>query len=389
MDQRLVTFLILLIITALFIPIAYIFTLEKKPPEKLLFGVSYGADTFYEAKLLIDRVKDYTNFFIVNNWDISTNDTLLTQICDYAAEADLTFIVFFDYIDVSSHGYPWHHQWVYSAKERWGENFGGIYIYEEPGGKQIDTGLFDEFHNERAKIYENVTTYSEAAEIFVKELPMGLSFSFLQSINQTKFVSDYALYWFDYLAGYDTVFTELGWNHSTAKHIGLCRGAAKAQNKQWGTIITWKDLEEVPSSIKTGSEMFDDMIDSYYAGANYIVIFNYPKFPEDNPYGILRDEHFEAMEKFWEYASNRPEDYGRMNGDVALMIPKDYGWGMRRQDDVIWFPWWGPDELSPLIWENMNKLIEKYGINLDIVYDDPKFEYLYYDQIYHWNSTIN
>lgn len=389
MDQRLVTFLILLIITALFIPIAYIFTLEKKPPEKLLFGVSYGADTFYEAKLLIDRVKDYTNFFIVNNWDISTNDTLLTQICDYAAEADLTFIVFFDYIDVSSHGYPWHHQWVYSAKERWGENFGGIYIYEEPGGKQIDTGLFDEFHNERAKIYENVTTYSEAAEIFVKELPMGLSFSFLQSINQTKFVSDYALYWFDYLAGYDTVFTELGWNHSTAKHIGLCRGAAKAQNKQWGTIITWKDLEEVPSSIKTGSEMFDDMIDSYYAGANYIVIFNYPKFPEDNPYGILREEHFEAMEKFWEYASNRPEEYGRMNGDVALMIPKDYGWGMRRQDDVIWFPWWGPDELSPLIWENMNKLIEKYGINLDIVYDDPKFEYLYYDQIYHWNTTIN
>jgi hypothetical protein len=389
MNQRLVKFLILLTVTALVIPIAYVFTLEKNPPEGLFFGVSYGATTFDEAKLLIDRVKDYTNFFIVNNWDISTNDTLLTKICDYAAEAGLTFIVFFDFIDVSSHGYPWHHQWVYSGKDRWGEKFGGIYIYEEPGGKQIDTGLFDEFHNERAKIYENVTTYSEAAEVFVNELPMGLSFSFLQSINQTKFVSDYALYWFDYLAGYDTVFAELGWNHSTAKHIGLCRGAAKAQNKQWGTIITWKDLEEVPSSIKTGSEMFADMIDSYYAGANYIMIFNYPKFPEDNPYGILREEHFEAMEQFWEYASNHTEEYGRTNGDVALILPKDYGWGMRRKDDVMWFPWWGPDELTPLLWENMNKLIEKYGINLDIVYDDPKFEYSYYDQIYRWNSTIN
>jgi hypothetical protein len=389
MNRRLIVFLTLVAITTLLIPICYILTSEKKPPENFHFGVSYGSDTFEEAKLLIDRVKDYTNFFIINNWDVSTNDTLLTRICDYATEAGLTFIVFFDYIDVSSHGYPWHHQWVYSAKDWWGDNFGGIYIYEEPGGKQIDTGLFDEFHNDRARIYENVTTYSEAAEVFVNELPKGLSFSFLQSLNQTKFVSDYALYWFDYLAGYDTVFAELGWNHSTPKHIGLCRGASKAQNKQWGTIITWKHPEEVPSSIKTGPEMFTDMVDSYNAGANYVVIFNYPKFPEDNPYGILKDEHFEAMENFWEHVCDNPEEFGQENGDVALVLPKDYGWGMRRPEDKIWFPWWGPDDKSPIIWENVNVLIEKYGTNLDIVYDDPKFDYSHYSQVYLWNSTIN
>ena len=34
------------------------------------------------------------------------------------------------------------------------------------------------------------------------------------------FTSDYALYWFDYLAGFDGVFVELGWNHSRTQQIG-------------------------------------------------------------------------------------------------------------------------------------------------------------------------
>ena len=379
----------ILLLSLLSIPILYVLNIEEKPPEGFYFGVSYGLSTVDEAKLLIDKVKDYTNFFIVNNWDISTNETALTEICDYAVQAGLTFIIFFDYIDVSSHGYPWHHQWVFSGKDWWGDKFAGIYIYEEPGGKQIDIGLFDEFHDERAKMYENVTTYTEAAQIFVNQLPMGLSFSFLQSINSTKFVSDYALYWFDYLAGYDTVFAELGWNHSTPQQIGLCRGAAKAQNKDWGTIITWKSQREDPTSIKTGPEMLEDMFISFESGAKYVVVFNFPRFPEDNPFGILTEEHFSAMEQFWEYTSKHPEDYGKTNGNVAFVLPKDYGWGMRRPDDNIWLPDWGPDERSPLIWSNMNKLIEKYDLELDIVYDDPRFNYENYNEIYLWNATID
>ncbi|MFW6111349.1 MAG: hypothetical protein ACOC6H_04855 [Thermoproteota archaeon] len=31
--------------------------------EDFFFGVSYGQDTVEEARLLIDRVKDYTNVF--------------------------------------------------------------------------------------------------------------------------------------------------------------------------------------------------------------------------------------------------------------------------------------------------------------------------------------
>jgi hypothetical protein len=382
-------FIIILLLIFFLVPIFSVLNIERKPPEGFNFGVSYGLNTVSEAKLLIDKVKDYTNFFIINNWDVSTNETALTEICDYASAAGLTFIVFFDFIDLSAHGYPWHHQWVFTAKDRWGDKFAGIYIYEEPGGKQIDTGVFDEFHGgERKNLFENVTTYNEAAEVFVTELPKGISFNFLQNLNITKFVSDYALYWFDYLAGYDTIFTELGWNHSSPKHIGLCRGAAKAQNKDWGTIITWKSQQEDPTSIKTGPEMLDDMFISFEAGAKYVVVFNFPRFPEDNQFGVLTEEHFIAMEQFWDYASNHHEDYGKRNGKVAFVLPKDYGWGMRSQNDRIW-GLWPSDEFSPIIWEKIDILLEKYDLELDIVYDDSRFNFAHYKEIVLWNTTID
>src|SRR3972149_3720688 len=120
----------------------------------------------------------------------------------------------------------------------------GIYILEEPGGKQIDTGLFDELEfSEKSRMFENVTSYSEAAEVFLTQLPMDWSFHYLQNSNISKYTSDYALYWFDYLAGYDVIFVELGWNHSRPEHIGLCRGAATAQEKEWGAIITWSSYD--------------------------------------------------------------------------------------------------------------------------------------------------
>jgi hypothetical protein len=109
---------------------------DNEPPEEFFFGVSCGLQTVHEAKLLIDKVKGYTNFFIVNNWDITTNETPLNEICDYAAGSGLSFIVFFDFISLSEHGYcehgyPWHADWVITAKNRWGDKFLGIYIYED------------------------------------------------------------------------------------------------------------------------------------------------------------------------------------------------------------------------------------------------------------------
>jgi hypothetical protein len=391
----------ILMIAILLTSLGHITYKEQKIPENFYFGVSLSSNRTDEAIALIDKVKDYTNFLLINSWEISINETALDEVCSYAFKNDLSFIVFFDFISLdfiagTEHGYPWHHQWVYSAKDRWGDKFLGIYIYEEPGGKQLDTGLFDELdHDEfRSRMYENVTTYSEAAEVFVSELPKSWSFHYLQNIDVNRYVSDYALYWFDYLAGYNTVFVELGWNQSTPKHIGLCRGAARIQEKDWGTIIVWKGVRdhENPNeggTYKSGPEMYQDMLDSYQAGANYVIIFNFPKDPPNNIYGILKEEHFKAMEQFWEYANTFPEDFGKIKGDIVYVLPKDYAWGLRRVDDVIWLPNWGPDEFSLDIWEDLNKLIVKYGLRLDIIYDDPHFNIKNYDEIYYWNDEID
>ena len=350
-------------------------------------GVSFGGKTADEAKLLIDRVKKYTNFFLVNSWDITINETALNEVCDYAADANLSFMVFFDFISLDDKiGYLFHKEWVSLAEKKWGKKFLGIYIFEEPGGKQIDTGLFDEFshpEDSRGRMFENVTTYSEASEIYVSQIPQSLSFQFLLSEEIPKVTSDYALYWFDYLAGYDTIFTEFGWNLSRAQHVGLCRGAADSQNKEWGTIITW--TYDNPPDLLSGSEILDDMVLAYEAKAKYIILFNFPYYPESNPYGILLEEHFTALENFWNYKLKNPKDYGKNQGNIAFVLPKDYGWGMRFPGDKIW-GLWEADKLSSVIWEKMNKLIEQYSTQLDIIYEDPENKFDKYSKIIYWNE---
>jgi hypothetical protein len=53
----------------------------------------------------------------------------------------------------------------------------------------------------------------------------------LKGRNIPMFTSDYALHWFDYLTGFETVFVELGWNHSRTQQIALGRGDANVQDK--------------------------------------------------------------------------------------------------------------------------------------------------------------
>ena len=59
---------------------------------------------------------------------------------------------------------------------------------------------------------------------------------------------------------------------------------------------------------------------------------------------------------------------------------------MRSVDDSLW-GLWPADSRALQIWENMNLLIEKYDIDLDIVYDDQYFDASKYDEIFYWNAT--
>jgi hypothetical protein len=385
---------IILLVIAVFSPITFWhYSFAETTEDNVFFGVSFGGKTASEAKLLIDKVKGYTNFFVVNSWDLSSNETALDEVCNYTAEAGLNFIVFFDYISLTP-GLPltpWHGKWVSTAKDKWPEKFLGIYLYDEPGGRQIDTGIFDNFSlsQPEASMFKNLTSYEEAAEVFLTQLPNCIDFQYLQNNSISKYTSDYALYWFDYLAGYDTVFVELGWNHSRPQHIGLCRGAARAQEKEWGAIITWTYRDQ--PYLADGPEIFEDLMIAYETGAKYIIVLDYPTYPETDLDGVLSDKHFAAMERFWNRIHAFPENIlGKVEGEVAFVLPKDYGWGMRRPDDSIWgLRSADNDSLSPVIWEKMTTLIERYGLRLDILYDDPRFSFDEYSKVYYWNSSID
>jgi hypothetical protein len=168
----------------------------------------------------------------------------------------------------------------------------------------------------------------------------------------------------------------------------LVRGAATLQNKEWGTIITWK-YNNAPY-LDTAENIYDQIVTSYKAGADYIVLFNYPTYPETNQYGVMTDDHFDALEDFWNnVVTNSEVVHGSEKAEAVLVLPKNYGWGMRSLTDKIW-AFWEPDEKSEQIWSNLCILLEKYGINLDIIYDDQNYSPVdNYDQIYYWNQTIN
>lgn len=40
---------------------------------------------------------------------------------------------------------------------------------------------------------------------------------------------------------------------------------------------------------------------------------------------------------------------------------------------IVFCLWSAADNMSLPIWNNMNTLTEKYGVKLDIIYDDPQF----------------
>jgi hypothetical protein len=388
-----VLFFIALLVSVAFLPAVYVYYQIKNDVsnEEFFFGVTYGSNTSSEAKLLIDKVKEYTNLFIIDSWDISTNETALNEICNYAVDAGMSVIVYFDYVFYNVEPWLWLRTWLETAKERWGNQFLGIYLYDEPGGNQIDTGQWRSGEWAREAM-ENASDYSDAANRFVTNIPSTLSWQNAKSTSLPLFTSDYALYWFDYLAGYDTIFVELGWGISTIQQIALCRGAANVQGKDWGAIITWTYYE--PPYLASGPEIYQEMLTAYSAGAKYVAVFDYPKYPEDNVYGILAPEHFTAMKLFWDYVQAFPrETDGKVDGEVALVLPKDYGWGARRsgyvKEDRIW-GFWPEDEKILIIGENMKKLMSKYGLRLDIIFDDPQFNYKEkYSEIYFWNSTIN
>jgi hypothetical protein len=341
--------------------------------SNLAFGSFFvGIDVAYESmeanKEVIDKVSSYTNLFVIGCTGITHNTSKLDEICQYAYDKGLSFIVYTDQ--------RFQHQWVEDAIARWGDCFLGLYMWDENGGKQIDLSTI--------LPVMQADNYTDAAEKFVSRMKSSFVLMSYSNFNDRPlFTSDYVLYWFVYKSGYDVLLAQFGWNYSRQLNVALCRGAATIQDKDWGVIVSW--TYDHPPYIESGLELYDDLVLAYEHGAKYVVVFysnkNYTK-------GILLEEHFKALRDFKQYVVDNPRGEYYSKDRVAFVLPKDYGYGFRGPDDKIW-GLWESDELSVEISQKLGGLLEQYGEKIDIIYDDGLELDDTYSRYIFWNNTIH
>ena len=377
-NRRLLVFLsVMLIIIIVLSALSVNFT-NKSPKRNFYVGVelAYGND-FNTLKVMVDQVKDYTNVFVFGVPELTFNRTLLDQSCDYIYSTGLHFIVLFTNVtQYSVWGNYTPAQWTTDAMRKYGDKFLAVYRWDEPGGDQIDAS--------RYQLVTNITSsYSEVANNYVSRL--GSYLKYFTSTGQTVLTADYELYWFDYKAGYNTVLCEFGWNNSRPQQIALCRGAARANNMDWGAMMTWT-YNQSPY-IESASKLYDDLMLAYNSGAKYEIVFSYPNITQC---GILTDEHLQALKNFWNYVSNNaPTDPYYERVQTAYVLPADYGFGFRSATDRMW-GLWGPDSLSGKVWNDTTAFVTQYGTNFDIVFDEEQYKQSFmshYDKIVYWNQT--
>ena len=77
----------------------------------------------------------------------------------------------------------------------------------------------------------------------------------------------------------------------------------------------------------------------------------------------------------------------QLSPDTAYVLPQDYAYGFRGPDDKIW-GLWGPDNLTIPIATQLSSLMQQYGNNLNVVYDDASINYTsQYSEVIFWNGT--
>jgi hypothetical protein len=356
----------------------------KKNPE-VLVGVDVGFGDENDVYKVADATKGFVNLIIVGSLNVTNDTAKLTRVCDYLYRNKFHFII---YVGFRPGIFPPRgpdSTFVQEATNRWGNKFLGLYIFDEPGGKQLG------YNKSNAdKIVSRADNNSDAALHYVMSVNGFLLLYhdfYYNASNVNLFTSDYGLYWYDYLCGYNSVFGEFVGNQSRQLAVALTRGAANQMGKDWGVMITWKYNQ--PPFLEEPEQLYQDMVSAYQNGARYIIVFDSSaQFPSTTQYGILTQQHLDAMKRFWDYTKSSPRT-GNSTANVAYVLPMDYGFGFRKPDDNTW-GLWPADALSAKVWNDTNSLVQQYGMNLDVVYE-TKIENipitLPYSKLIFWNGT--
>jgi hypothetical protein len=372
--------LVFLLIVPVFLYYAFLVDNNvKEAPSGLYVGVDVAYDNVAEIKLLVDGISPYTNTIVIGSMGITHNVEKFDDVCQYVYDRGMHFMIYM-HPQNTSEGIDVQRQWLADAKTRWGQAFLGLYSFDEPGGRQLDNAEY------RALQDWSADNFTDAANKYASWMGTILQHTIKYNFGDDwpLFTSDYALYWFDYKAGYDVVFAEFGWNYSRQLNVALCRGAANVQNKEWGVMITWTYTQ--PPYLESGSELYDDLVLAYENGAKYILVFD---TNENYTHGTLREEHLDALKRFWQYATDNPRTNDPNSDRIAYVLPKDYAYGFRGPDDTIW-GLWKADDFSFKISTEVGSLIDKYQNRLDIIYDDGlEADNAYgYSEFIFWNGTV-
>ncbi len=382
--------IVLLIVFGLLLALVGVTLLSRetasKPDAFVGVSVAYGGEE--DVYKIADAIQGYTNLIILGSLNVTSNTATLTRVCDYLDQKGFYFIVYVGSGDVSYLPPRGPNDAFFEmAAQRWGDKFLGAYMFDEPGGKQMDYSL-----SNPDKPVSSANDGGAAAIHYIITINTYLNLyknTYYNAPQMRLFTSDYALYWYDYLCGYDVVLGEVLGNDSGQVTVALTRGAAETHGKEWGTIITWSC---VPGPcLENGTELYNHMVLAYDNGAKYIAVFdgpgNYGSLPT-TPYGILTTEHLDAMKDFWNYAKAHPQPE-KNPAETAYVLPRDYGYGFRGANDSIW-GLWSADSLSLKIWNDTNILLATYGMKLDIVCETRIGDVpinLAYDTLIFWNGT--
>ena len=333
----------------------------------------FGVDVAYEnvtlTEQLIDKISAYTNFFIIGCTG-NYNNTRLTEISNYLYSKNMYFLVYTDTIynnNTQNPRYPAYPspEWFQTARSTYGSYFLGMYYVDEPGGIQLDQSKYP-FVQSADNYSDAATKYVNITSVLLRNSRFAITNEFAYPTEYQLFTSDYALYWYDYKAGYNAIFAEFGWNYSRTLNVALCRGAATLQSKDWGVMITSTNPD--PPYIESGSALYSDMLYAYQSGAKYIIVF------DSNPFwtaDILGPDQLGAMQMLWEYAQNNPRSPDAPSSRVAYVLPQDFGFGFRGPEDTIWGLW--PASSDPMAYDlsiSVQIMLTDYGNKLDLVYED-------------------
>ena len=255
--------LIAVIVLSLFLALNWFSS--QTAPRQFYLGVEYAyGNQTSEVKALVDKVKDYTNLFVIGSVELTFNRTALNESCDYIYASGLNFIVLFTGFNMYNYSNGYNiANWMLDAQQKYGSQFLGIYKIDEPGGNQLDDGP--------SQIINDTSTYSQTAQNYVGNLSAMINL--YHPYTPSIFTADYALNWFDYKGNYTAVFAEFVGNESRQRIIALDRGAANAFHRDWGVIINWKYNQGL--YLENGTELYNDLSLAYSSGAKYAFVFSY------------------------------------------------------------------------------------------------------------------